>query len=169
MKNLKRDYISTIVSMTDAEGKTGNVDYRDCREPSDTDLVEAAARYGLTLGIKYTVTTSVGVKTRFVADIVDGKLVRLAPETKDITVLRKAGESLFLREKEKLLQYMDMNLTSEECLRKVGVSYDEVVSKVNQKREGVWRGFSDEYVLAMFNCILTEMALSKVSNGSIQW
>lgn len=167
MRQLKRDYISTIVSMTDGTGKTGNVDYRDCREPSDSDLVEAANKYGLTNDIKFTITTTVGMKARFVADIINNKLVRKSATSKDVTVLKRVYEEIYLKEKQNLSAYMDVDLTSDECLQAAGVTREEVESRIENKRKGVWKGFSDEFALAMFNYTVTEMALYKTGNGTI--
>lgn len=161
MKSLKKDYNSTIVSMTDAAGKTGNVDYRDCREPSDKDLVEAARKYGLTTGIKFTITTGVGVKIRFVGSIVNGKLQRETEESRDLYALRRAAQTMFLREKEKLEQYRDCDFSTPECLAKFGLEREAIEAQVAVKKQTVWRLFSqsEEYDLAMFNCVLVEQVM----------
>lgn len=169
MKSLKRDYNSTIVSMTDASGKTGNVDYRDCKEPSDADLVEAAGRYGLTEGIRFTVTTGVGVKIRFTASIVDGRLIRETAEDRDLYALKRAAQAMFLQEKEKLENYRDSDFSTPECLSRFEIDKDEVEKRVAERKKGVWKLFSNttEYDTAMFNYILVEMVMDNMAEKGV--
>lgn len=169
MKSLKRDYNSTIVSMTDATGKTGNVDYRDYREPSDDDLVEAAKRYGLTYGIRFTITTGVGVKIRFTGSIIDGKLVRETQEDRDLYALRRAAQSMFLQEKEKLEQYKDCDFSTQECLDRFGLNREDILKRVEAKKESVWKLFSntEEYNLAMFNYVLVEAVMDTMAEKGV--
>lgn len=69
--------MSTIVSMTDKYGITGNADFKDGRTPSDADLLEIAKKYNITEEIKVTITDPVKSKTRFKFNVIDGKLVRI--------------------------------------------------------------------------------------------
>lgn len=168
MKTLKRDYNSTIVSMTDVSGKTGNVDYRDCREPSDDDLVEAARKYGLTTGIKFTITTGVGVKIRFTGSIVNGKLVRETEENRDLYALRRAAQAMFLQEKEKLEQYADCDFSADECLERFELDRDVIEEQVAMKKRTVWRLFTQsEYDLAMFNYVVVEQVMDRLTEKGV--
>ena len=127
---------STIVSMTDETGKTGNVDYRDCHFPSDAELVEAARRYGLERGIRFTITTVVGAKTKFVANIEQGKLVHVTPVTQNLNALERICESVCTQEVERLSKYKDFNFNTSEILDAVGISEEEVWSMVESKKSG---------------------------------
>ena len=168
MKTLKRDYNSTIVSMTDVSGKTGNVDYRDCREPSDADLVAAARKYGLTTGIKFTITTGVGVKIRFTGSVVNGSLVRETEENRDLYALRRAAQAMFLQEKEKLEQYRDCDFSTDECLARFELDRAVIEAQVAMKRQTVWRLFTQpEYDPAMFNYVVVEQVMDRLTEKGV--
>ena len=158
---------STIVSMTDETGKTGNVDYRDCHFPSDAELVEAARRYGLERGIRFTITTVVGAKTKFVANIEQGKLVHVTPVTQNLNALERICESVCTQEVERLSKYKDFNFNTSEILDAVGISEEEVWSMVESKKSGLWMHVPKSYEQAMFNCVLAEYITDQLVNGTI--
>lgn len=157
MRNLKRSYNSTMVSMTDATGKTGNVDYRDCSVPDNKQLAVAAKKYGLSKDIKFTITSVVGTKTKFVADVVDDDLQIKTDVKTNMYGIQKAFEELYIQEKEKLDMCKDLNLSKEEYLVGLGIDRNEVLQRVVELRKGVWRLFGDEYKEAMFNYVVVSM------------
>lgn len=158
---------STIVSMTDATGKTGNADYKYGKYPTDEELVEAAGRYGLHTDIKFTITDIMGVKTKFKADIVDGKLVRTSKVDQNLYALRCLAESIYGQEIEKLTPYMEMDFSMDFYLEKFDIRKEDVWSVVEQRRQGVWGKLPEKYLPAMFNYVFTEQVSDKVGNVAI--
>lgn len=146
---------STILSMTDRTGKTGNVDYKDCRTPSDADLVEAALYYGLSDEVKFTITSVVGNKTKFVANVVDGKLIRLTEEKQNFRELERMVVAIREQELSKILQYRNSSATAA-ILAELNIEEEEIWDIVRKKREGLWFGIPEKYINAMFNCALAE-------------
>lgn len=146
---------ATIVSMTDMYGKTGNIDYKDCRMPTDSDLVSAAEKYGLTEGIKFTITSVVGAKTKFTADIVGKELVRRTAVEYNLNELKRMCVAVMDQELAKILKYQDLPHTAA-LMEELGIREEEIWSIVNKKREGLWFCIPDRYKDAMFNCALAE-------------
>lgn len=150
---------ATIVTMTLLDGRTGNVDYKDCRTPSDEDLVWAAKRYGFSKGIKFTITSVIGNKTKFTADIVKNKLVRVTETMRDNHAMRALRESVCQREMARLEKFtnsdFDVNLVASEYK----VDINKIKQSVAELREGIWIDVPARYEQAMFNCILTDYIL----------
>lgn len=158
---------STIVSMTDITGKTGNVDYSDCRIPSDQDLVDAAARYGLTSGIRYTITSVIGNKKYFTADIVNGKLIRTSEEVQSLAALKRISTAVCTQEVEKLEKYTAYDFNSPLILDKLGLTEKEVWEMVNERKRGLWFHVPTRYDKAMFNCVIEEYIADHIGNEFI--
>lgn len=160
-------YNATIVSMTDAAGTTGNADYSDCRMPTDDDLLEMTKKYGLTKDIKVTITSVVGVKTRLLIDIIDGKVVQRKEVRRNLTQLEQMRILVTNKEIEYLSQYKDYNFNTPEILESLNLNEEDIWREVEARRGGKWFGVPDRFKDAMFNCIVADIATDRRINGTI--
>lgn len=154
-----KDYGETIVSMSDATERTGNANYKDCRIPSDEDLIAIADKYGFTTGLKITITSAVGNKTKFTADIVAGKLVRTSGVKQDLTTLKQICMKVREQELEHILKYKDIKDINK-ILKMADIGEEVIWGIVTKKREGLWFGIPDSYAQAMYNCVAAEYLTS---------
>lgn len=157
---------ATIVSMTDKYGKTGNADFNDCRIPTDEDLVGIARKYHLSEEIKITITSVVGTKTRFRANVVKGRLERIGEEEHNLTALQRIALSVCAQEMEKLARYKDADFNTSYILGELSLTEEEVWNMVDEKKKGIWFDVPTRYNKAMFNCVVAEYVTDKIVNGT---
>ena len=106
--------MSTIVSMTDKYGITGNADFKDGRTPSNADLLEIAKKYNITEEIKVTITDPVKSKTRFKFNVVDGKLIRITDKKVVRNNLATAAEARLQEVLGDIIPFEDSNFDMRE-------------------------------------------------------
>lgn len=157
---------ATIVSMTDKYGKTGNVDYNDCRIPTDRDLVTAARKYKLSEEIVFTITSVVGTKTKFKANVEKGKLVRLTKETCNVGALQHIALSVCTQEVDKLIQYKDVDYNTSHILGEIKLTEEEVWDMVEKRKRGLWFNVPEKFNKAMFNRVVAEYLTDKLVDGT---
>lgn len=158
---------STIVTMTLDNGATGNVDYKDCRTPTDEDLVWAARKYGFSKGIKFTITSVIGNKTKFVADIVNNKLIRITEITRDNHAMKVLRESVCQREMARLEKFTKSDFDVNLVASAYNVDVDNINKTVQSLREGIWIDVPKRYEKAMFNCVLTDRILDAYLDSEV--
>lgn len=157
---------STIVSITDLSGRTANADYKDCREPSDKDLIAIILDKQLGNEVKVTITNVLGNKEKFQAVLKDGKLARYNL-TQDTKGYRKLYKAAVMAELERLKQYE--KISKETCRQYVQgkVKEQEVQALVDKRKSGIWAAIPDTYDTAMYVCATIDLIVEKVDNGII--
>lgn len=150
--------MSTIVSMTDKYGTTGNADFRDGRNPSDNDLLEIAKKYNITEEIKVTITDPVKSKTKFTFSVVDGKLVRVSEKKVARNGLTELAEARLQEALSEIIPFEDFDGKNPNVLNKLGMREEDIWREVETRRKGPWMFVPDKYKTAMFNRIVAEHA-----------
>lgn len=150
--------MSTIVSMTDKYGITGNADFKDGRTPSDADLLEIAKKYNITEEIKVTITDPVKSKTRFKFNVVDGKLVRITDKKVVRNNLATAAEARLQEVLGDIIPFEKMDFNDPNILSKIDMREEDVWQEVSRRRLGHWAFVPERYMKAMFNRVVSERA-----------
>lgn len=146
---------ATVLSLSDMDGKTGNRDYQDCHIPTDDEILDAAQHYKLSGDIKVTITSAVGVKTKFTVNVKDSSIERTSETKCDLSILERMALALRNEELQKIMKFKNSKVAGP-IMEEFGIRKEDICAIVAEKRKGIWSGISDEYSEQMFNCALAE-------------
>lgn len=143
----------TIMSITNSEDFTGNMNYKDCRIPTDIDVLDAARKYNMSGVIKVTVTSPVGAKTKYTVEVEGNKLRHVGERKYNLTPIMEMAEAMKAEELRKLSQFSSERV-SDAMLGELGVGREVIADIVYNKRKSIWKLIENKYYNQMFNYTL---------------
>ena len=143
----------TIMSITNSEDFTGNMNYKDCRVPTDIDVLDAARKYNMSGVIKVTVTSPIGNKTKYTVEIDGNKIRHISDKKYNLTPMVEIAEAMKAEELRKLSKFSSERV-SDAMLGEFGVRREVIADIVYNKRKTIWKLIENKYYNQMFNCTL---------------